>query len=397
MLKFKTWLVPIVAAAGVTAGLISPSAAQETIKIGVISQDSGPFAQNGQGFHRGVAAYQALHGDMIGGRKVKFIFRDVGGPKPAVAKRLVEELIARDKVQMVAGFALSSDALAAGKVIQETKTPAITFVASSPSVLASSQYFLKSGQNIAQSASSSALFARQRGKKRCYVIVSDYQPGYDAQKAFSKTFEEHGGKIVGHVRVPLSTVDFSAIVERVANANVDCINIFVPPGAPAIGLLRALSERGLVKKDFVIGMGEAEDHILPQYDDSVIGFYQSLYYAEALKNPQNKAFVAELKKLYGPKTLPDFASASAYDGTHLIYQMVKSQKGKKWNGPAAVEAVKGLSWNGVRGPIKIDPKTRELIQNIYLRKVEKIDGKLTNVVVDKLTGVKAPTKAWMDN
>jgi branched-chain amino acid transport system substrate-binding protein len=397
MFKLKAPLKFVLAAAALTAVSVAPAMAQETIKVGILSQDTGPFAFNGLGFHRGIAAYQAINGNNIGGRKIEFVYRDIGGPNPAVGKRLAEELIAREKVNILGGFALSSEALAVGKLVEDTKTPSITFIASSPAVLEGSQYFLKSGQHIAQSSSGGATFALKHGKKICYIVVSDYQPGHDAQKAFRKTFEAGGGKIVGEARVPLSTIDFSAIVERIAATKSDCINIFVPPGAPAIGLLRALAERGLVEKNFVVGMGEAEDHVLPQYDNSVIGFYGALYYAEALDNPENKAFIAKLKDLYGKDTLPDFASASAYDGAHLIYQMVKSQEGKPWNGPAAVKAVEGLSWNGVRGPMKIDPNTRELIQNIYLRKVEKVDGKLKNVVVDQLDAVKAPTKAWMDN
>ena len=395
MFEFRARLKPLLSAAALFAGLIAPAAAQETIKVGILSQDTGPFALNGQGFHRGIEVYQALHGDTIGGRKIEFIFRDIGGPNPAVGKRLAEELIAKEKVHILAGFALSSEALAVGKLVEETKTPAITFIASSPAVLAGSQYFLKSGQHIAQSSSAGAVFARKQNKERCYIVVSDYQPGHDAQHAFRKTFEEKGGKIVGEVRVPLNTVDFASIVERIAATDADCINIFVPPGAPAIGLLRALAERGLVENTFVVGMGEAEDHVLPQYDDSVIGFNGALYYAEALDNPENKAFVAKLQELFGPDALPEFASASAYDGAHLIYQMVKSQEGKDWDGPAAVEAVKGLSWNGVRGSVKIDPATRELVQNIYLRRVEKIDGKLKNVIVDQLEAVEAPSQEWM--
>ena len=385
----------LLAAAALALGVAVPALAQETIKVGVLSQDTGPFAQNGEGFHRGIQAYQALYGDTVGGRKVQFVFRDIGGTNPAAGKRLAEELIGRDKVQVLAGFALSSEALAVGKLVEDTKTPAVSFIASSPAILSASQYFLKSGQHISQSSSAGAIFARKQGKERCYVVVSDYQPGWDAQHSFSKTFKEQGGTIVGAARVPLNTVDFASIVERIAQANVDCINVFVPPGAPAIGLLRAMAERGLVARDFVVGMGEAEDHVLPQYDDSVIGFNGALYYAEGLDNPENKKFVAKLKELFGPDILPEFAAASAFDGVHLIYAMIQSQEGKKWDGPAAVNAVKGLSWNGVRGPITVDPKTRELVQNIYLRRVEKINGKLENVVVDQLNNVNAPSADWM--
>ncbi|NYT68280.1 ABC transporter substrate-binding protein [Pusillimonas noertemannii] len=396
MKKLSALLRPLLQAA-LALSLISPAVAQETIKVGVLSQDTGPFAQNGRSFRQGIATYVALHGKQAGGRNIEFVFRDIGGPSPAVAKRLGEELLVREKVNMLAGFSLTSDALAVSSLIEKTKTPAVLFIASSPLVPKSSKYFLKTGQHTAQSASSAAVFARKHDKERAYIVVSDYAPGHDAQKAFGKTFQAQGGKIIGEARVPLSTVDFAAIVERIAQAEPDVVNVFVPPGAPAIGLMRALAERGLMKSAMVIGMGEAEDHMLPEYDDSVLGFYQSLYYAEALDNPENQAFVAKLKELFGPDTQPDFASASAYDGAHLLYQMVESQKGKSWDGPAAMEAVKGTSWNGVRGPMKIDPSTRELVQNIYLRKVEKVDGKLKNVVVDKIEAVQAPTDEWMAN
>jgi len=377
--------------------LISPAMAQDPIKVGVISHDTGPFAQSGKSFRQGIAAYVALHGKQAGGRDIEFVFRDVGGPAPAVAKRLGEELLVREKVDMLAGFTLTSDALAVSSLLEKTKTPGILFAATSPLVPKSSKYFLKSSQHIAQSASAAAKFGRMHNKEKAYILVSDYAPGHDAQKAFAKTFQAEGGNIIGEARIPLNTVDFAAIVERVAQAQPDIINIFVPPGAPAIGLMRSLTERGLMKNTMVIGMGEAEDYLLPEYDDSVLGFYQSLYYAEALDNAENQAFTAKLKELYGPNAVPDFASASAFDGAHLIYQMVASQEGKDWDGPAAIEAVKGTSWNGVRGPMKIDPNTRELIQNIYLRRVEKVDGQLKNVIVDKLEAVLAPTDEWMEN
>lgn len=397
MLRLSGIILPVVAATGLFLGLTSHSNAEDTIRVGVISHDTGPFAQNGEGFHRGIAAYQAIHGDTIGGRQVEFIFRDIGGPNPAVGRRLAEELIVRDSVHILAGFALSSEALAVASIVEQTQTPAITFIASSPAIMAESQFFLKSGQHIAQSSSAGAIFARRAGAEKCYIVVSDYQPGYDAQHAFRKSFEEEGGEIVGEVRVPLNTVDFAGIVERITTTEIDCINVFVPPGAPAIGLLRALAERGLVEDNFVVGMGEAEDHILPQYDESVIGFKGALYYAESLENEQNQQFVAKLKELYGPDTLPEFAAASAFDGAHLIYQMIASQEGKDWNGPDAIEAVKGMEWDAVRGPIKIDAETRELIHNIYLREVRMIDGKLQNVVVDQLDAVEAPTLEWMQN
>lgn len=383
------------------AALVLPAAVAraegEAIRVGVLSQDTGPFAQNGRSFRQGIAAYQAIHGETVGNRKIEFVYRDIGGEKPGVAKQLAEQLIVRDKVKMFAGFVLTSEALAITSVADQTKTPAVSFIASSPMILTNSKFFLKAGQHISQSSSIGAVFARKQGKSRAYIVVSDYQPGHDAQKTFRKTFESLGGTVVGEVRVPLSTIDFSSVVERIAQTKPDAINVFVPPGAPAIALLRALSERGLTRDTLVVGMGEAEDHVLLQYDDSVLGYYGALYYAEALDNSENKAFIAKLKELNGPDTLPDFAAASAYDGTALIYHMVEALKGKEWDGAAALQAALGYSWNGVRGPITVDPNTRELIQNIYVRQVRKIDGKLKNVIVDQFPNVKAPTAEWMAN
>jgi branched-chain amino acid transport system substrate-binding protein len=393
-MTMKKTLARLLCAAAFAVAAV-PALAQETIKVGVLSQDTGPFADAGRAFHEAIGAYVATHGKQAGGRTIEFIYRDIGGPSPANAKRLAEELVVREKVQILAGFYLTPDALSAAPVINQTQTPAVLFMAASPSVLKASPLFVRSGQNIGQAAVSSAVYARKLGKGSGYVVVADYAPGHDVQHAFTKAFEEKGGKVLGATRVPLSTVDFSAVAERVAQAKPDVVEMFITPGAPAMGMIRALAERGLMKSTLVIGIGEAEDHLLPQYDDSVEGFYQTLYYAEALDNAENKAYMAKLKELYSPTTLPSFTGAAAYDGAHEIYQMVENMAGKPWNGAQALKSIEGMTWNAVRGPTTIDAKTHELIQNMYIRRIDKVDGKLKNVVVDTIEQVVSPTLEWM--
>lgn len=376
-----------------TLAALSPLQAfaeQEPIRIGIINHDTGPFANPGRDIRAGIEVFIEMHGGTVGGRKVEVIFRDMAGPNPATARRLAEELVARDKVSILGGFYLTSDASAVASVINLTSTPAVLFVAASPTLLALSPMFVRAGQNIGQSAAAAAQFALKNGKRRAYIAVSDYAPGHDVQRFFRAAFEAGGGKIVDEVRAPLNTVDYAAIAERIKNADIDVLDVFVPPGAAAVSFSKALAAQGVMKQKMVIGMGEAEDADLPLFDDSVIGFNQALYYAEALDNPENKAFTAALKKKFGNDRVPTFSAVSAYDGMTLIYKMIESQQGKSFDGKEALKAVLGVTLRSPRGTLIIDPATREPIQDIHIRRVQKVDGKLRNVVVDSFNAVKAP-------
>lgn len=384
--KLKMLLLGAVAA----LGLPMATQAQDTIKIGIINHDTGPFATQGREFRVGIDTFMEQYGSEVGGRKVEVIIRDMTGPNPANARRLVEELLVRDKVSLLGGFYLTSDASAAAAVINQTNTPSVLFIAASPTLLAQSPMFVRVGQNIGQSAIAAAQFALKNGKRKSVIAVADYAPGHDVQRFFRTAFEAGGGTIVEEMRVPLNTVDFAPFAERVKNARPDMVDIFVPPGAPAVSFSKALAAQGVMKQNLVIGMGEAEDIDLNLFDDSVIGFHQALYYAEALQNPENKAFVATIKKKFGADKHPTFASVSAYDGMRLLYRMIEVQKGKAFDGKVALQSALGASWKSPRGTITIDPETREPIQDIHIRRVEKIDGKLRNVIVDTFPAVKAP-------
>jgi branched-chain amino acid transport system substrate-binding protein len=372
------------------AGLAATAEAQEAIKYGVIGQFTGPFAVTGEQYKQGIEAFFIQNGTTLGGRKIELIYRDTGGPNPAQAKRLAEELLVRDKVAILGGLYLSPEAAAAAPAVNETKTPALLFNAASPSLMPASAYFVRMGQNIAVPGRLGAEWSRSEGKSRGYTVVGDYTPGHDTEVAFVEAFTAAGGQIVGKDRVPLNTVDFAPYAERIANANPDVLEVFIPPGAAAVGLIKALAARGLTQKILIIGQGEAEDSDLHLFDDSVIGFHSIIYYSSTIDSPENNAFKATLQQKFGANVLPSTFTLGAFDSLTLVRKMLESQQGKSFDGTAALATLRGFSWKSPRGPVTIDSTTREPIENYYIRRVEKKDGKLQNVVIKTLDAVKPP-------
>ncbi len=387
MLATATWAAAC-AAVLVFAGA---AAAQEKIKVGVVAHFSGPFAASGKQYRAGFEAFRALHGTKAGGREIELIFRDVGGTNPATAKRLAEELTVRDKVSILTGFYLTPDAFAAASVITETKTPTVVLTAASPPILRQSPYFVRVASSIWQTSTVPADWGIKLNKKTAYIAVSDYAPGHDAQAAFKQRYTQLGGTIVGEDRMPLNTVDYAPVIERIANAKPDMVHVNMPNGAPATAFLRALGARDLIKRGMVfVGVGEADDPDLPALGEAALGYHSSLYYAASLDNEENKKFRAKIAELLGPNEPANFAMAAAYDGMRIVYRRVEAQKGDKFDPEAALAAAKGFAWNSPRGPVSIDPETRNIIQNVYIRKVESKDGKLFNAVVDTFPAVKDP-------
>jgi branched-chain amino acid transport system substrate-binding protein len=358
------------------------SQAQETVKIGFVGPYTGPFAIIGQSFKQGVEGYMALHGDKAGGRKVEVIFRDSAGADPTLAKRLAEELVVKDKVMMLGGFYLSPEVAAAAPVVNAAKVPLFIVNAATPALMKMSPLFVRMGQAINQPAELGAVYARQNGKKRGYTAVGDYGPGHIVEESFSAKFKAEGGEIVGNVRVPLNTADFAPFAERIANANPDVLEVFLPPGAVSIGFAKALAARGLAQKLLIIGQGEAEDSDLPLFDDSIVGFKSIIYIDASAKNPENIAFAQWLTKSAGATAKPNSFNIGAYDAMHLAYKMLNDQSGKPFDGEAAVKSIAGYSYRSPRGPVKIDAATRENVQNYYLREVVKeADGVKRNKVI----------------
>jgi branched-chain amino acid transport system substrate-binding protein len=369
---------------------ITPAQADDAIKIGIIGQFTGPFAVTGEQYRQGLEAWLAARGPVTAGRRMELIYRDTGGPNPAQAKRLAEELLVRNKVAVLGGLYLSPEAVAAAPAVNETKTPTLLFNAASPSLMPASPWFVRMGQNISVPARLGAEWARSLGKSRGYSVVADYTPGHDTELAFVEAFTAAGGQMVGKDRVPLNTVDFAPYAERIANANPDILEVFIPPGAAAVGFIKALAARGLTQKILIIGQGEAEDSDLHLFDDSVVGFHSIIYYSSTLDNPENNALKATLQQKFGASVLPSTFTLGAYDGLELVHRMLAGQQGKTFDGTAALASVRGFSWKSPRGPVTIDASTRETIQNFYVRRVEKKDGKLQNVVIKTFENVKPP-------
>ena len=348
-----------VVAVGLIAGCV-PAAAQQPVKIGIVGTMTGPFAVMGEGYRQGIEAFTAKYGTTPGGRKVEVLYRDSAASDLSASKRLTEELIVKDHVSLIGGLTLTPDAASTAPVINEAKIPAFIFNAATPALINMSPYFLRVGQNITQPAELGAVYARQLGKTRGYTAVADFAPGHVVEEAFTRKFIAEGGQMVGKDRIPLNTVDFAAFAERVANANPDVLEIFIPPGAPAVGYIKALTARGLSNKILIIGQGEAEDNDLHLFDDSVLGFHSLIYVASTLDNPEVNSMKAFLLQKYGPNAAPSAFSIGAYDAMYFMYKMIEAAGGKELDGDAAVKSVLGVSFNSPRGPITMGPN-RDLI------------------------------------
>jgi branched-chain amino acid transport system substrate-binding protein len=367
--------------------LVSGALAQQTVKVGIIGDFSGAFATTGASYRQGIDAYFAKNGDTVAGQKIELIFRDSAG-KPGDAARLAEELVVKDDVKIIGGLTQSSAVAAVAPVMTDAKTPFTSFSAAAPGLAAQSPYFVRAGQDVRAPGQTAARAALKNKKLKAYTIVADYVAGQQAEEAFIAEFKKGGGTIVGQDRVPLTTVDWQPYAERVANANPETVQIFVPTGAPAVSLLQALGARGMMKNIMVIGTGaEAEDNDLHLFNDSIEGYYSVMYMTAQLDTPLNKWFKEYLVGKFGPEALPNPHSVGAYDGMTIIAKMIESQAGKEFNSDAAIKSVVGLSLNGLRGPLKIN-EDRELTQNYYLRQVKKVEGKLQNVLLETFENIK---------
>jgi branched-chain amino acid transport system substrate-binding protein len=376
----------------ITASLVAGAVhAQDTVKVGIVAHFSGPFAVIGKQFREGIEAYQSVNGSKAGGRQVQIVYRDVGGANPAAAKQAVQELVVKDQVEVLGGFYLTPDAAASIPVLNETKVPGVIFNAAGRDLVAKSKYFVRIAGTIYQTSTPAAEWAYKSGKRKAYISVSDYAPGHDAVAAFKAKFTEMGGEIVGQDLMALNTVDYAPFIERIANSNADVAFNFVPNGVPLINFSKAFAARGLKDRGVTfLSLGLPDDIDLPKIGKDAIGFKNSLYWAQSLDTPENKAFIAAIRKQLGPDAMATNPQAQAWDGMQVIYQIIASAGGKKVDGDAAIEAIKGYSWVGPEGPMKIDPQTRNIIQNMYMREVREVNGQLVNVVVDTIKDVRDP-------
>ena len=376
----------------VAAAFAATSAlAQQPLKIGLLMPYTGQFTDASAQMDNAIKLYVKQHGDTVAGRKIEFIRRDDGG-SPDVSKRMVRELVVNENVDILAGFVLTPEALAVADVATEAKKLMVVMNAATAIVTTKSPYIVRSSLTIPQLNEAFGTWAHKSGIRKVYTLVSDYAPGHDAETSFQRGFKEAGGEIVGSLRIPLANPDFSAFVQRIKDANPEAIYIFVPGGAQPAALAKAMVERGMdASKIKILGQGEiTEENAIRGMGDAALGVVTAFHYDYNHDSKVNKDYVAAFNADYNRN--PDFFATGGYDGMHVIYEALKKTGGKS-DGDALVAAAKGLKWDSPRGPMSIDPDTRDVVQTIYIRRVEKVGGELVNVPFDKIENVKDPTRA----
>ncbi len=368
-----------------------PVRAADPVKIGLILPMSGPFASTGKQIDAAVKLYIKTHGDAVAGRKVEVILKDDTGTAPDVTKRLAQELIVNDKVDILAGFGLTPLAFAVAPLSTEAKKPMIVMAAATSAITTKSPYILRTSFTLPQVTLGVADWAAKNGIKKVYILVTDYGPGIDAETQFKKTFTAAGGEVVGAARIPLKNPDYGPFMQRAKDAAPDAVFAFVPSGE-GTGFMKEFAERGLAKAGIkLIATGDVlDDDILDAMGDPALGVISSHHYSAAHKSKENLQYVADFQKA-NPGMRPNFMSVGGWDGMALIYQVLEKTKGDA-DGDKFLAAAKGLSWMSPRGQISIDADTRDITQTVYIRKVERIDGHLYNVEFSQLDNVKDPGK-----
>jgi branched-chain amino acid transport system substrate-binding protein len=377
------------------AALAAVSAqAQGTVKIGLIMAYSGQFSDTAAQMDNAIKLYIKQHGDTVAGKKIELIRKDTGGPSPDIAKRLAQELVVRDHVDIIAGFTLTPEAFGAADVSASGKKLMVVMNAATSAITTKSPYIVRTSLTIPQLQTAFGDWAYKSGIRKVYTMVAGYGPGIDAEVAFIKGFKDAGGTVLGSVRMPVANPDFSAFVQRAKDLNPEAIFVWIPGGTQPAAFAKALEQRGIdPRKIKVLGQGELTfDAPLQSIGYSGLGIITTLHYDWAHDSKMNKDFVAAYNADYHRN--PDVYSIGGWDGMHLIYEALKKTKGDT-DGDKLIEAAKGMQWESPRGTIEIDPRTRDIVQTIYIRRLEIENGKLQNVEIDKFENVKDPVKETM--
>lgn len=374
--------------------LALPAAAQQEVRIGVILSYSGQFADPAKQMDNAIQLYMKQNGETVAGKKIVLIKKDTGGIAPDVAKRLAQELVVRDRVDILAGFALTPNALAVGDVSAQAKKFMVVMNAATSIITTKSPYMVRTSVTTPMLNQTLGAWAAKNGMKRAYTMVTDFGPGHDGEAAFHTGFKAGGGEIIGAVRTPVANPDFAPFLQRAKDANPDSLYIWVPGGSMPAAIGKALVERNIDKsKVTVLGQDELTgESAIKSMNEAALGIVTVSHYDYAMKNPKNEAFVAAYMKDYGRN--PDIFSIGAYDGMHLIYEALKKTGGKT-DAEALTAAAKGMAWDSPRGPISIDPDTRDIILDVYIRRVQKVGDQYHNVEFDKVEKVKDPVKEQM--
>ena len=388
MFGIATTLLGAVLALGAGA-----AGAGETVKIGVIAEFSGPFADYGAQILGGMKVYLKQNGEVFGGRKVELLVRDTTGAAPDIAKRFAQELVTRDNVDILAGFGLTPNAMAVAPVATQAKKPMVIMNAATSIITTRSPYIVRVSHTMPQNSQPMALWAAKNGIKRVYTLVSDFGPGIDTEGAFIKAFKASGGEILASIRTPLQNPDFAPFIQRIKDARPEAVFIFLPPGSQTIAFIKAYEERGLKQAGIkLIGTGDlTDDGVLHAMGDGTIGLITSFHYSAAHDSPENKAFIKAYVETNGTRLRPNFMACAGYDGMAAIAEALKKTQGSV-DPEKLLAALRGMKLTSPRGPIMIDPETRDIVQTVYIRQVRKVNGVLHNIEFEKFPDVRDPGK-----
>lgn len=375
----------------VRPGMAQDGAQDGVLKLGLIVPMTGPFATYGQQMDIGTRMYLDEHGDSVAGRRVQITLADDGGVADT-SKRIAQEMITRQGVEVLAGFGLTPLAMAVGPLSARARVPQLVLVAATSAVTEQSPYIVRLSYTTPQVTSQIAKWVTAQGITRAATLVTDYGPGLDAERTFTADFTAAGGEIVESLRVPLQNPEFAPFLQRVADRAPQALFVFVPTGL-GTPLLRQFVERGLDKAgiQLIADGSTTDDLVLPEMGDAAIGMVTGFHYSASHDSELNRRFVAEyMRRSRGVR--PSFIAVAAYDAMHMLYEGLRKTGGDA-SGPAFTDAVRGMEWESPRGPIGIDPETRDIVQNIYMRRVEKIDGQLWNTEFETYESVRDPGKA----
>jgi branched-chain amino acid transport system substrate-binding protein len=376
------------AGAALAFGFSGAALAEDTVKIGLILPMTGPSASTGREIEAAIKLYMQQNGDKVAGKKIEVITRDDTG-QADITKRLAQELVVNDKVAVIAGFGLTPLALAAGPIATQAKVPAVIMAAGTSMIVDQSPFFVRTSFTLPQNTTPMAEWAAKNGIKKVVTLVSDYGPGIDAEKAFKDKFTADGGQVLDSLRAPLRNPEFAPFLQKAKDLKPDALFLFVPSGFGA-SLMKQVAERQFKEAGIqVIGTGDVlDDEQLNGMGDVVLGMITSMNYSTAHDSPENKKYVTDFEKA-NPNMRPNFMSLGGYDGIGLIYKALEKTGGDT-TGTKLLDAMKGLAWTSPRGPISIDPDTRDIVQNVYIRKADKKDGQIYNIEFATIPNVKDP-------
>jgi branched-chain amino acid transport system substrate-binding protein len=369
-------------------------AADGKLTVGLVLPLSGAFADQGQHYENGIKLYQKINGSKVAGLTVETVVRDDQGPGSGdLARRLTQELIVRNKADLIIGYSFTPNAMAAAALLTEAKKPAVIVNAATSILTEKSPYFVRVSFTLPQLAASLGRWAASQGIKSAYTIVSDYAPGIDAETWFKQSFEARGGKVIGSARTPVTEMEYGPFLQRAMEAKPEAVFAFNPGGDVSVAFMKSTRERGLIKSGIrLLVTGDVvDDNLLPAIGDAVDGVISSFHYQIDLDNPANATFLKEYRAMFGADSVPSARVVQGYDAMALVYKAVEKTNGNL-DAAALMEAFKGLKLDSPRGPVMIDPATRDVVENIYIRKGGQKDGAWRNIAIDTLPDVKDPAK-----